>query len=97
DNDDDESPNDDDDVDNVEKDEEDKKEEEHLASADPSDVSTDDLVPSREMLHICPRLPCQTFDEFSFEEEILAFLRFLRDSGEIRKLTDVNINKLHQP
>nr|GEV06482.1 hypothetical protein [Tanacetum cinerariifolium] len=46
DNDDDESSNDDDDVDNVEKDEEDKEEEEHLALADPSDVSTDNLVPS---------------------------------------------------
>nr|GEY16331.1 integrase, catalytic region, zinc finger, CCHC-type, peptidase aspartic, catalytic [Tanacetum cinerariifolium] len=51
----------------------------------------------REMMHICPRLPGQTFDELPFEEEILAFLRFLRHSGEIRKLTDVNINKLHQP
>nr|GFB81927.1 hypothetical protein [Tanacetum cinerariifolium] len=44
--DDDESSNDDDEVDDVEKDEEDKEEEEHLAPADPSDVSTDDLVPS---------------------------------------------------
>nr|GEX30195.1 RING-H2 finger protein ATL67-like [Tanacetum cinerariifolium] len=51
----------------------------------------------REMMHICPRLPGQTFDELPFEEEILAFLRFIRHSGEIRKLTDVNINKLHQP
>nr|GEY75820.1 hypothetical protein [Tanacetum cinerariifolium] len=51
----------------------------------------------REMLHICPRLPGQTFDELPFEEEVLAFLRFLGHSGEIRKLTDVNINKLHQP
>nr|GFD01324.1 hypothetical protein [Tanacetum cinerariifolium] len=42
-NDDDESSNDDDDV---EKDEEDKEEEEHLAPANPSDVSTNDLVPS---------------------------------------------------
>nr|GFD59357.1 hypothetical protein [Tanacetum cinerariifolium] len=41
-NDDDESSNDDD----VEKDEEDKEEEQHLALADPFDVSTDDLVPS---------------------------------------------------
>nr|GFA14013.1 hypothetical protein [Tanacetum cinerariifolium] len=45
-NDDDESSNDDDDDDDVEKDEEDKEEEEHLAPADPSNVSTDDLVPS---------------------------------------------------
>nr|GEY79625.1 hypothetical protein [Tanacetum cinerariifolium] len=46
-NDDDESSNDDDNDDDVEKDEEDKEEEEeHLALADPSDVSTNDLVPS---------------------------------------------------
>nr|GFD05447.1 hypothetical protein [Tanacetum cinerariifolium] len=38
--------NDDDNDDDVEKDEEDKEEEEHLAPADSSDVSTDDLVPS---------------------------------------------------
>nr|GFC32542.1 hypothetical protein [Tanacetum cinerariifolium] len=42
-NDDDESSNDDNDDDDVEKDEEDKGEQEHLASANPSDVSTDDL------------------------------------------------------
>nr|GFC78233.1 hypothetical protein [Tanacetum cinerariifolium] len=51
----------------------------------------------REMMHICPRLPGQTFHELPFEEEILAFLRFLGHSREIRRLTDVNINKLHQP
>nr|GFB65532.1 hypothetical protein [Tanacetum cinerariifolium] len=45
-NDDDESSNDDENDDDVEKDEEDKKEEDHLAPADPSDVSTDDLFPS---------------------------------------------------
>nr|GEW95323.1 hypothetical protein [Tanacetum cinerariifolium] len=50
-----------------------------------------------EMLHICPRLPNQTFDELPFKEEILAFLRYLGHSGEIKKITDVNINKLHQP
>nr|GEV25085.1 hypothetical protein [Tanacetum cinerariifolium] len=44
-NDEDESSNDDDDDDDVEKDEQDK-EEEHLALADPFDVSIDDLVPS---------------------------------------------------
>nr|GEW47083.1 ribonuclease H-like domain-containing protein [Tanacetum cinerariifolium] len=37
------------------------------------------------------------FDELPFEEEILAFLRNLDQSGEIKKITDVNINKLHQP
>nr|GEV47739.1 hypothetical protein [Tanacetum cinerariifolium] len=51
----------------------------------------------REMLHICSRLPNQTFNELPFEEEILAFLRYLRHSEEIKKITNVNINKLHQP
>nr|GEX78393.1 retrovirus-related Pol polyprotein from transposon TNT 1-94 [Tanacetum cinerariifolium] len=51
----------------------------------------------REMLHICPRVPGQTCDEPPFEEEILAFLQFFGHSGAIRRLTDVNINKLHQP
>nr|GEV52453.1 copia protein [Tanacetum cinerariifolium] len=51
----------------------------------------------REMLYICPRLPNQTFDELPFKEEILAFLRYIGHNGEIKKITDVNINKLHQP
>nr|GEZ48500.1 hypothetical protein [Tanacetum cinerariifolium]GEZ63524.1 hypothetical protein [Tanacetum cinerariifolium] len=37
------------------------------------------------------------FDELPFEEEILAFLRELGHGGEIKMITDVNINKLHQP
>nr|GFD11544.1 hypothetical protein [Tanacetum cinerariifolium] len=41
------------------------------------------------MLHIYPRLPHQPFVEPPFEEEILAFLHFLRHSGAIRRLTDV--------
>nr|GEZ01708.1 hypothetical protein [Tanacetum cinerariifolium] len=36
----------------------------------------------REMVHICPRLPGQTFNELPFEEEILAFLIFLGHIGE---------------
>nr|GEY12311.1 hypothetical protein [Tanacetum cinerariifolium] len=51
----------------------------------------------REMLHICPRISNQTFDELPSEEEVLAFLRYLGHNGEIKKITDVNINKLHQP
>nr|GEV41786.1 hypothetical protein [Tanacetum cinerariifolium] len=51
----------------------------------------------RDMLHIYPRIPGQSFDELPFEEEILEFLRFLGHSAQIRTLTDVNINKLFQP
>nr|GEY66475.1 retrovirus-related Pol polyprotein from transposon TNT 1-94 [Tanacetum cinerariifolium] len=50
----------------------------------------------KEMLHICPRFPGQTFNEPPFEEEIIGFFRFLRHSGAMRRLTDVNINKLYQ-
>nr|GEW80740.1 hypothetical protein [Tanacetum cinerariifolium] len=42
----------------------------------------------REMMHICPRLPGQTFDDLPFEKEILAFIQFLGHNGEIRRLTD---------
>nr|GEX44514.1 hypothetical protein [Tanacetum cinerariifolium] len=51
----------------------------------------------REMLRICPRLPHQPYVEPPFEEESLSFLWFLGHSEVIRKLIDVNINKLHQP
>nr|GEX01748.1 retrotransposon protein, putative, Ty1-copia subclass [Tanacetum cinerariifolium] len=49
------------------------------------------------MLQICPRIPNQQFDELPFEEAILTFLRELGYSGEIKMITDVNIDKLHQP
>nr|GFB83888.1 hypothetical protein [Tanacetum cinerariifolium] len=47
----------------------------------------------REMMHICPRLPGLTFDDLPFEEEILAFHRFLGQSEEIRKLTNEMYHK----
>nr|GFA39137.1 integrase, catalytic region, zinc finger, CCHC-type, peptidase aspartic, catalytic [Tanacetum cinerariifolium] len=50
-----------------------------------------------DMLHICSRVHGQYFDEPPFEEEILAFIRFLGHSAAIKTLTDVNINKLYQP
>nr|GEY66439.1 hypothetical protein [Tanacetum cinerariifolium] len=56
-----------------------------------------DLESFRNILHICPRVQCQTFAELPFEEEILDFIWFLGHSATIRTLTDVNINKLYQP
>nr|GFA58803.1 hypothetical protein [Tanacetum cinerariifolium] len=55
-----------------------------------------DLEDFREMLHISPRIPNQSFADLPFEEEILDFLRFLGHSHEIRYLMDVNVNKLYQ-
>nr|GEV56793.1 hypothetical protein [Tanacetum cinerariifolium] len=56
-----------------------------------------DLELFRDILHICPIVQGQSFTKTPFEEEILAFIRFLRHSAAIRMLTDVNINKLYQP
>ncbi|GJS04921.1 hypothetical protein Tco_0321429 [Tanacetum coccineum] len=46
---------------------------------------------------ICPRLPGQKFEDPPFEEEILSFIRDLGHTGEIKVLTDVNVNHMHQP
>ncbi|GKB71319.1 hypothetical protein Tco_0932731, partial [Tanacetum coccineum] len=49
-----------------------------------------------ELLQICPKIYNQKFDEPPFEQEILTFLISVSHSGEIRKIIDVNVNKLHQ-
>ncbi|GJU88564.1 hypothetical protein Tco_1300987 [Tanacetum coccineum] len=51
----------------------------------------------KDMLQICPRLPGQKFEDPSLEEEILSFIRDLGHTGEIKVLTDVNVNHMHQP
>ncbi|GJY03297.1 hypothetical protein Tco_0369237 [Tanacetum coccineum] len=51
----------------------------------------------RDMLKICPRLPGQKFEDPPFEEEILSFIRDLGHTGEIKVLTDVSVNHMHQP
>nr|GEU53004.1 hypothetical protein [Tanacetum cinerariifolium] len=50
-----------------------------------------DLEAFREMLHISPRVPGQSFAELPFEEEILEFLRFLGHSAQIKTLTDSQV------
>ncbi|GJT35487.1 hypothetical protein Tco_0925906 [Tanacetum coccineum] len=50
----------------------------------------------REMLQICLKVTDQQFEEPPFKEEILTFLKDLGHSGEIKVITDVNVNKLHQ-
>nr|GEU30987.1 hypothetical protein [Tanacetum cinerariifolium] len=49
------------------------------------------------MLQIYPKLPGQTFEDPPFEEEILYFIRDLGHTIEIKVLTDVNVNYMHQP
>ncbi|GJZ43403.1 hypothetical protein Tco_0590658 [Tanacetum coccineum] len=49
------------------------------------------------MLKICPKLPGQIFEEPPLKEEILSFIRDLGHTGEIKFLSDVNVNHMHQP
>nr|GEY79787.1 hypothetical protein [Tanacetum cinerariifolium] len=51
----------------------------------------------KDMLNICPRLIREIFQDPLVEEEILSFLTNRGHSGEIRVLTDVNVNSMHQP
>nr|GEW09062.1 hypothetical protein [Tanacetum cinerariifolium] len=51
----------------------------------------------RDMLQICPKLPGQKFEDPPFEEEVLSFIRELGHTGEIKVLSDVNVNHMHQP
>ncbi|GJW17008.1 hypothetical protein Tco_0024444 [Tanacetum coccineum] len=51
----------------------------------------------RDMLKIRPKLPGQEFEEPPLEEEILSFIRDLGHTGEIKFLSDVNVNHMHQP
>ncbi|GJR62813.1 hypothetical protein Tco_1504975 [Tanacetum coccineum] len=51
----------------------------------------------RDMLQICPKLLGQKFEDPPFEEEILSFIRDLGHTGEIKVLSNVNVNHMHQP
>ncbi|GKB58045.1 hypothetical protein Tco_0914231 [Tanacetum coccineum] len=56
-----------------------------------------DLETFRYMLQICPNLPSQKFVDPPFEEEILSFIRTLGHSRDIKSLSDVKVDTLHQP
>ncbi|GJU11939.1 hypothetical protein Tco_1134335 [Tanacetum coccineum] len=56
-----------------------------------------DMETFREMLHICPNRPGQKFEDPPFKEEILAFMRQLGYSGNIKSLSDVKVETLPQP
>nr|GFA96459.1 hypothetical protein [Tanacetum cinerariifolium] len=56
----------------------------------------------RGMLHICPRIPGQSFDKLPFEEEILDFLRnidyaFLIWEDFVYKIEHKKINEMYYP
>ncbi|GKE84787.1 hypothetical protein Tco_1558529, partial [Tanacetum coccineum] len=51
----------------------------------------------RDMLQICPNLPRQKLVDPSFKEEILAFIRELGYSGNVKSLFDIKVDTLPQP
>nr|GFB96559.1 hypothetical protein [Tanacetum cinerariifolium] len=56
-----------------------------------------DLETFRDMLQICPNLPSQKFVDPLFEEEILAFIRKLAYSKNMKSLSDAKVKTLPQP
>ncbi|GKB01056.1 hypothetical protein Tco_0829100 [Tanacetum coccineum] len=56
-----------------------------------------DLETFRDMLQIYPNHPGQKFVDPPFEEEILAFIRELGYSGNVKSLSDVKVETLTQP
>ncbi|GJT21733.1 hypothetical protein Tco_0891670 [Tanacetum coccineum] len=51
----------------------------------------------RDILGFCPRIKGQSFTDPLYEDEILAFVRYLGYTREIKYLTDITIDHLHQP
>ncbi|GJW20654.1 hypothetical protein Tco_0031276 [Tanacetum coccineum] len=51
----------------------------------------------RDMLKIYPKLPGQIFEEPPLGEEILSFIKVLGHTDEIKFLSDINVNHMHQP
>ncbi|GJR16248.1 hypothetical protein Tco_0798900 [Tanacetum coccineum] len=51
----------------------------------------------QDILNICPKVSGKAFDEPPTEEEALSFIRELGHTGEIKYITDVIVNHLHQP
>ncbi|GKA84018.1 hypothetical protein Tco_0805613 [Tanacetum coccineum] len=51
----------------------------------------------REILNICPKVPGKAFDEPPTEEEALSFIYEPGNTREIKYITDVIVNHLHQP
>nr|GEW53916.1 hypothetical protein [Tanacetum cinerariifolium] len=56
-----------------------------------------DLETFKDLLQIFPNIPGQKFLHPSFEEELLAFIRTLSYSGNIKSLSDVKVETLPQP
>ncbi|GKA72166.1 hypothetical protein Tco_0778382 [Tanacetum coccineum] len=51
----------------------------------------------RDVFQICPRVQGQDFDELPTDEVIVSFFKELGHTGEIKSITDVVVDQMHQP
>nr|GEV79189.1 retrovirus-related Pol polyprotein from transposon TNT 1-94 [Tanacetum cinerariifolium] len=56
-----------------------------------------DMEVFREIFQICPRHPNQDFDELSSDKEIISFIKELGHKGNIKSITNVLVDQMHQP
>ncbi|GJR38215.1 hypothetical protein Tco_1213899 [Tanacetum coccineum] len=49
------------------------------------------------IFQICPRVHGQNFDELPTDEDIVSFFKELGHTGEIKTITDIVVDQMHQP
>ncbi|GKD11929.1 hypothetical protein Tco_1196336 [Tanacetum coccineum] len=50
-----------------------------------------------KILQICPKLPNQEFDVPPSDEEIVSFIKELGHKGDVKSVTNVVVDQMHQP
>ncbi|GKF03622.1 hypothetical protein Tco_0030545 [Tanacetum coccineum] len=56
-----------------------------------------DVEVFHDILQICPRLPNQEFDAPLLDEEIVTFIKELGNKSDIKFITNVVVDQIHQP
>ncbi|GJW59313.1 hypothetical protein Tco_0106044 [Tanacetum coccineum] len=51
----------------------------------------------RDIFQICPRVHGQNFEALPTDEDIVSFFKELGHTGEIKSITDVVVDQMHQP
>ncbi|GJU68416.1 hypothetical protein Tco_1254675 [Tanacetum coccineum] len=51
----------------------------------------------RDIFQICPRVHGQNFDALPTDEDIVSFFKELGHTGEIKTITDIVVDQMHQP
>ncbi|GKD28762.1 hypothetical protein Tco_1239540 [Tanacetum coccineum] len=51
----------------------------------------------RDIFQICPRVHGQNFDELPTDEDIMSFIKKLGYIGEIKTITNIVMDQMHQP